>query len=128
MTAITKCYPGRVAGGSGDRRPSGPEIALCRPFLEAQLRLVQPRAMLLVGGLAIDRYFPKRPLTENIGKRFDIDGVSHNSATASLWGVSLARRCREPQTVVRGAAACRAEWERWVLDGGESETPAEALG
>ena len=128
MTAITKCYPGRVAGGSGDRRPSGPEIALCRPFLEAQLSLVQPRAMLLVGGLAIDRYFPKRPLTEIIGKRFDIDGVStiplpHPSG-ASRWLNGAENR----KLLSAALRHVRAEWERWVLDGGECETPAEALG
>src|SRR5436309_15807627 len=27
MTAVTKCFPGRTPGGSGDRRPSGREIA-----------------------------------------------------------------------------------------------------
>lgn len=89
MTAITKCFPGKAATGSGDRRPSGKEIALCRPWLERQLALVQPRAILLVGGLAIERYFPKQPLHELIGRRFEIDGrtltpLPHPSG-ASRW-------------------------------------------
>jgi uracil-DNA glycosylase len=89
MTAITKCFPGPARSGSGDRRPSGPEIALCRPYLEAQLRLIAPRAILLVGGLAIERYFPRTPLAGVIGHRFDRDGTTliplpHPSG-ASRW-------------------------------------------
>ncbi len=75
MTAVTKCFPGRVPCGSGDRRPSGREIALCRPWLQAQLELVRPRVILPVGGLAIEGYFPKVPLNELIGRRFTQDGV-----------------------------------------------------
>lgn len=59
MTAVTKCYPGRHTSGKGDRVPSKPEQALCRPFLEQEIRLVQPRLMILVGGLAIKLLYPK---------------------------------------------------------------------
>lgn len=118
MTAITKCYPGRVAGGSGDRRPSGREIALCRPFLEAQLDLIRPRAIVLVGGLAIERYLPKRPMSEVIGHCFDLQGVSviplpHPSG-ASRW-------LNEPEHRALLAAALghvRREWERCVTAAG----------
>jgi uracil-DNA glycosylase len=89
MTAITKCFPGKAASGSGDRRPSGREIVLCRPWLEQQLTLVQPETILLVGGLAIERYFPGQPLHTLIGRRFELDGrniipLPHPSG-ASRW-------------------------------------------
>lgn len=71
MTSITKCYPGRSASGSGDRRPSRPEIDLCRPYLDAQLDLLRPEVILPVGGLALERFFPKQPLTSLIGRRFE---------------------------------------------------------
>ena len=68
MTAVTKCYPGKHPNGKGDRVPSKEEQALCRPFLEAEVALVQPRLMILVGGLAIKLLFPKSAkLTEVIG-------------------------------------------------------------
>ncbi len=68
MTAVTKCYPGRTGAGKGDRVPSRAEQALCRPFLEREIRLVNPRLVLLVGGLAIKLLFPPRlKLTEIIG-------------------------------------------------------------
>ncbi len=58
MTAITKCYPGRSDSGKGDRVATPFEQALCRPWLEQELRLVNPRLLILVGGLAIRLLYP----------------------------------------------------------------------
>lgn len=58
MTAVTKCYPGPNSNGKGDRVPSRAEQALCRPWLEQEIRLVNPRLMILVGGLAIKLLYP----------------------------------------------------------------------
>jgi uracil-DNA glycosylase len=89
MTSITKCFPGKASTGSGDRRPSSREIALCRPYLEAQVRYIEPEVILLVGGLAIERYFPKLPLGRLIGTAIDRDDrvyipLPHPSG-ASRW-------------------------------------------
>ena len=59
MTAVTKCYPGKGKNGKGDRVPSRAEQALCRPFLEQEIALVNPKLIILVGGLAIKLLFPK---------------------------------------------------------------------
>lgn len=68
MTAVTKCYPGKGANGRGDRVPGKAEQALCRPFLEREIALVQPRLLLLVGGLAIKLLFPAQAaLAEVVG-------------------------------------------------------------
>lgn len=56
ITSVTKCYPGRLPGAEGDRVPSPPEQRLCRPYLEMQLRLVQPRIIIMVGLLAINTF------------------------------------------------------------------------
>lgn len=53
MTAVTKCYPGPSPSGKGDRVPSPFEQALCRPWLDQEIRTINPRLLLLVGGLAI---------------------------------------------------------------------------
>ena len=53
MTAVTKCYPGKNASGRGDRVPSKAEQALCRPYLEQEIALIQPALIIPVGGLAI---------------------------------------------------------------------------
>lgn len=68
MTAVTKCYPGKGKNGKGDRVPSKKEQGFCRPFLEEELQLYQPRLIIPVGGLAIKLFYPPaRKLTEVIG-------------------------------------------------------------
>ena len=67
-TSITKCFPGKAASGAGDRRPSPPEIALCAPWLEAELALVRPDIILAVGTLAIDRLWGNAPLSDVVGR------------------------------------------------------------
>ena len=88
-TAITKCFPGKAASGSGDRRPSPPEIALCAPWLEAELALVRPKIVLLVGQLAIERFWGKQSLRDSVGRVRTDDGrvlipLPHPSG-ASRW-------------------------------------------
>lgn len=89
MTAVTKCYPGPSAGGHGDRLPSAAERALCRPFLDRQVRLVNPRLVLLVGRLAIETFLGKVRLAEAVGRCFERDErrwlpLPHPSG-ASTW-------------------------------------------
>lgn len=124
MTSITKCFPGKAPSGAGDRRPSGREIALCRPWLEAQLHLARPRVILLVGGLAIERYFPKAPLTELVGRQFNIDGVSYiplpHPSGASRWLNVPAHR-----DLLRCALMhVRTAWEGQGLTAGERSAAA----
>ena len=119
MTAVTKCYPGKSPSGSGDRRPSPREIALCSPFLEAQLDLIRPVAILLVGGLAIERYFPKKPLTELVGQRFERDGTAliplpHPSGASRWLNVPEHRVLLQ-----RALGHVRAEWDRVTASEGE---------
>ena len=73
MTSITKCFPGKGTGG-GDRRPSRAEVALCRPHLDRQLALINPELLILVGGLAHERFLPGRSLQRLVGRLFDAAG------------------------------------------------------
>jgi uracil-DNA glycosylase len=89
MTALTKCFPGRLPGKSTDRAPSPGERANCRPWLDAQWKLVQPRVVLLFGKMSIDTFLPKMTLEECIGQTFDKDGLHFiplpHSSGASTW-------------------------------------------
>jgi uracil-DNA glycosylase len=104
MTAVTKCYPGKHPKGKGDRKPSRAEQALCRPFLERELGLVQPRVLLAVGGLAIETLLGRRlSLAEAVGHIFDVDGrkvlpLPHPSG-ASLWPNVAANQVRLRQAL-----------------------------
>jgi len=73
MTSITKCFPGKGTGG-GDRRPSRAEVDLCRPHLDRQLAFIKPEVLILVGGLAHERFVPGRPLDALVGRVFDLSG------------------------------------------------------
>ena len=67
LSSLTRCDPGRNPRGNGDRRPSPPEVALCRPYLEAELAILQPKVVFLVGAMAIETFLGKRKLEECIG-------------------------------------------------------------
>ena len=85
ITSVTKCFPGRAISGAGDRRPSRREVAQCRPWLDAQLDLVRPALLILVGGLAHDafRVTRGRSLDQLIGSAFDADGTDRADSLLS---------------------------------------------
>ncbi len=70
FSAITKCYPGRLAGAKGDRVPTPAEQALCRPWLDAQFAVLDPPIVVLVGQLAIAAFLGKGPLHGFVGQGF----------------------------------------------------------
>jgi uracil-DNA glycosylase len=90
MTSVTKCYPGKQTSGSGDRVPSRAEQALCRPFLDEEIELVDPELIIPIGGLAINLFFDKKlRLDQIIGTEKRLDGrwivpLPHPSG-ASRW-------------------------------------------
>jgi uracil-DNA glycosylase family 4 len=75
LTSLTHCDPGKNPSGEGDRRPSAQEVALCRPFLLQELRLVQPKVVLLLGSMAIEAFFGKARLQDVIGTYREQDGT-----------------------------------------------------
>jgi len=75
LSSLTRCDPGKSARGNGDRKPSPAEMALCRPYLNAELRIVHPKVVLLVGTMAIDTFMGKSRLEEVIGTYVEKDGT-----------------------------------------------------
>jgi uracil-DNA glycosylase family 4 len=75
LSSLTRCDPGRNPRGDGDRRPSPAEVALCRPFLDAELQLLQPRVVLLVGTMAIEAFCGKVKLEDVIGTYQEREGT-----------------------------------------------------
>jgi uracil-DNA glycosylase len=61
MTSVTTCFPGRRPDGSGDRRPSAPEVRACSVWLDGLLPLLRPRLVIVVGTLALSRLLPAVP-------------------------------------------------------------------
>lgn len=94
MAAVCRCFPGKAAGGGGDRVPDAGEIERCSVHLHAELKLIKPQLVIPVGKLAIAQLYPDiDKLTEVIGQTrtgtlagqtFDVIALPHPSG-ASTW-------------------------------------------
>jgi uracil-DNA glycosylase len=98
FSALTRCFPGKAAGGKGDRVPSAAEQALCRPFLDRELELIRPPLVLLVGTLAVRTMLGPLSLNDAVGSAFERDGrqiipLPHPSGV-SRWLNEPANRAR----------------------------------
>jgi uracil-DNA glycosylase len=109
LSSLTRCDPGKNPRGNGDRKPSPQEIALCRPYLEAELRIVQPKIVLLVGTMAIEAYYSKGRLEDIIGTFEQRDGI--------MWlplphpsGVSRWLNDTDHQQLLQEALKLLSEW------------------
>lgn len=78
ISAVTKCYPGKSAGGRGDRVPTAAERALCRPWQEQALAIIRPKIIIPIGRIAIEQHLPElkgKSLTTFIGQVFERDST-----------------------------------------------------
>jgi uracil-DNA glycosylase len=94
--SVTRCYPGKASSGRGDRTPAPREQELCSFWREWELRLIRPKLIVPVGGLAVRRLLGLKSVTECVGKRYDWEGavaipLPHPSG-ASGWLNSPANR------------------------------------
>jgi uracil-DNA glycosylase len=110
--SVTRCYPGRAASGRGDRTPTPREQELCSFWRDWELRLLRPRLIVPVGGLAIRRLLGFKSLAGVIGETFDHGKAKaiplpHPSG-ASGWLNLPANRA----LVVEAATRIRAELDR----------------
>jgi uracil-DNA glycosylase len=106
--SVTRCYPGRPASGRGDRTPTPTEQRLCSRWRDTELRLLRPRLVVTVGGLATRALLGIKSVSEAVGARFELDGaiaipLPHPSG-ASSWLNDRANRER----VAAAAAEIRA--------------------
>jgi uracil-DNA glycosylase len=74
--SVTRCYPGRSPSGRGDRTPTPHEQELCAFWREHELRLLRPRLVVTVGGLAARHVLGIRRLTDAVGERYELDGAA----------------------------------------------------
>jgi uracil-DNA glycosylase len=93
VTSVGKCYPGRRPGSSVDSPPPRAEVLRWSPYLEAEVRLVAPRLVVLVGGLAHRFAFgPDARLDDLVGRELawerapgaSVLALPHSSG-ASTW-------------------------------------------
>ncbi len=70
IAALMRCFPGRNPRGTGDLRPPPRGVANCAHWLEAELSLLRPRVLILVGQMAIVRFLGAGSLESRVGERF----------------------------------------------------------
>jgi len=70
IAALMRCFPGRNRAGTGDRRPPPAAVANCAHWLDAELEMLEPLVIILVGQMAIARFLGAAPLEERIGRTF----------------------------------------------------------
>jgi uracil-DNA glycosylase len=114
--SVTRCYPGKGPAGRGDRTPTPAEQELCSFWRDWELRLLRPRLIVPVGGLAVRRLLGRANLTECVGERFVLGDATviplpHPSG-ASGWLNDLTNRAR----VQRAATRIRGELARLALE------------
>jgi uracil-DNA glycosylase len=74
--SVTRCYPGPAPSGRGDRTPTPREQELCAFWRDWELRILRPRLIVPVGGLAIRRLLGISGLASCIGRRYERDGAT----------------------------------------------------
>jgi uracil-DNA glycosylase len=110
--SVTRCYPGASPSGRGDRTPTPREQQLCAFWRDWELRILRPRLIVPVGGLAIRRLLRPMILNDCIGRRFELADATvvplpHPSG-ASGWLNDRANR----ELTACAAALVREELER----------------
>lgn len=70
IAALMRCFPGRNKQNTGDRPPPPAAIANCAHWLDAELALLEPKVLILVGQLAITRFLGPGSLDDRVGKSF----------------------------------------------------------
>jgi len=51
---VLKCRPDMPPNTSGNRKPTTAEMKVCRPYLEQQIDIIQPRALVALGATAME--------------------------------------------------------------------------
>jgi uracil-DNA glycosylase len=70
IAALMRCFPGRNRAGNGDLKPPPAAVANCAHWLDAELRILRPKVLILVGQLAIARFLGPGRLEDRVGRRF----------------------------------------------------------
>lgn len=96
-TDLVPWYPGRDPRGKGDLKPSPEEVEHCWRWFEAEVALVEPQAMLLLGLWPADRFLRryerqrfKGPLSEAATRLYEVEVLGRRIATAIAYHPSAA--------------------------------------
>ena len=84
IAAVTRCFPGPHPSGRGDRVPTLEEQGRCADWLDEELRIINPRLVIPVGKLAIERFLPRALLSEVVGTKQTVAHTGGRSVVIPL--------------------------------------------
>jgi DNA polymerase len=84
ITNVVKCRPPE------NRTPYRTELKACQPYLDAQVQVIRPRMIILLGNTALSPFFSKNDLPER-GSVIQRSGISY------LWTYHPAACLRNPE-------------------------------
>lgn len=125
MAAVIRCFPGKLVGKQGDRKPSREEIANCHPHQEAELRMLKPGLVIPVGKMAIEKFLPPAPLDDTVGQAFPLKASGATFDAIPLPHPSgLSRWIQQPsgKARIREALALIQKHPAWVETFGKRKT------
>jgi DNA polymerase len=122
ITNVVKCRP------PGNRDPEPSEVEACSEFLDAQVEIVRPDVILILGRHALARLLPGSPGITQVHGRKVIRGerlyVPLYHPAAALYNGSLMRTLEEDMLKVRGYLdAAEAERRHAAAEAAVDETP-----
>lgn len=114
VTSVGKCYPGRRPGASVDSPPSTAEVRRWTPVLDAEVRLLDPWLVVLVGGLAQRHAFgPGARLDELVGRELAWARAPHASVLVLPHPSGASTWLNDPENVERWRRGIALLAERW---------------
>lgn len=74
---VLKCRPDMPPGATGNRKPTPQEMATCLPYLQQQIRIIQPKVMVALGATGTEGLFglAKAPIMRMRGTWLDFHGI-----------------------------------------------------
>jgi uracil-DNA glycosylase len=121
VTSVGKCYPGRRPGSSVDSPPSRAEVHRGAPCLETEVRVVAPRLVALVGGLAHRHAFgPDARLDDLVGRELSWEGAPGASVIALPHHSGASTWLNDPARVELWRRGIELLAARWKTVGGMS--------
>jgi uracil-DNA glycosylase len=71
FAAVCRCFPGKSSSGT-DRVPAPDEIRNCAPWMNEEIKILEPRLIIPVGRLAIAQFIECKRLEQVIGRKFRV--------------------------------------------------------
>jgi DNA polymerase len=73
---VLKCRPDMPDGAPGNRKPKPEEMRTCFPWLEKQIELIKPKALVALGATAVEGLLGEtRPMNQLRGRWLDFRGI-----------------------------------------------------